>query len=393
MVIPLSLLQSGLSGEGFRRLILPDGDSLALRWIGDFSHFSPFSGVGTTVGALLFQKGEKTRWPVEVLRWERIPRLEIANRPPSDKFPRIDGKPVRQIPLQAEPSDRSKPESALRFFDPKKRETPFPASREVDRDVYPPIPDSTEDSPYVARLGVNAAGGGGVFWLRPEGPEPEGDYSGLIRVRNLADVGKRKVPEVVAELESTLLYPLVRWRDVDRFRVKSSGLILLPQDPLTRRGIPMEVMATRYPRTLAYLEIFRQMLESRAAYRKFQSRAPYWSLYNVCQETLSPIKVVWRRMDLHFRATVLLPDAKGRPLLPQETLAFVAVETIEEADYLAAVLNSPVTRQKLTSFSLAGSKGFGSPGVLPLLGIPRFDPHAPLHRDLADYGKTRRETP
>ena len=69
---------------------------------------------------------------------------------------------------------------------------------------------------YAARLGANAAGASGVFWLESDDPLDKP----LVNVRNLHDSGKRKVDRVEAALETALLFPLVRWRDADEYRMK-----------------------------------------------------------------------------------------------------------------------------------------------------------------------------
>ena len=244
-------------------------------------------------------------------------------------------------------------------------------------------------SPYVARLGANAAGASGVFWLE----NVERLDGALVSIRNLGDVGRRKVETVEAQVESALVFPLLRWRDVDEFAARRpTTAILLPQDPVRRRGIDDATMRRDFPTTLAYLNRFETTLRDRAAYRKFQSRAPFWSLYNVDEATFAPIKVVWRRMDSTIRAAVVSFDAeRRRPIIPQDTLSTVAVATLDEADYLAAVLNSPFIRRRVAASSVAGSKSFGSPGAFAALGVPRFIPTSPLCRALADFGRRRRE--
>ncbi|MBQ9126209.1 MAG: hypothetical protein IJY15_00440, partial [Thermoguttaceae bacterium] len=207
------------------------------------------------------------------------------------------------------------------------------------------------------------------------------------------DVGRRKVATVETQVESALVFPLLRWRDVDEFVARRpTTAILLPQDPARRRGIDDATMRRDFPAALAYLSRFETTLRDRAAYRKFQSRAPFWSLYNVDEATFAPIKVVWRRMDSTIRAAVVSFDAeRRRPIIPQDTLSTVAVATLDEADYLAAVLNSTPVRRRVAASSVAGSKSFGSPGAFAALGVPRFTPTSPLCRALAEFGRRRRE--
>jgi len=145
------------------------------------------------------------------------------------------------------------------------------------------------------------------------------------------------------------------------------------------------------PATWQYLERWADRFRRRAAYRRYQCRSPFYSLYNVGSYTLSPLKVVWRRMDRQIRAAVLepIPTPWGfRPVVPQETCSFIPTETAEEAYYLAALLNSPWVNHLVQATSLPGSKGFGSPGMLRWIRLKRFDPTDARHRKLAELAQT-----
>lgn len=309
--------------------------------------------------------------------------------PPSLNLPQ----PVefKTLPLFANAANAVSPTSEISAFPPTPRFSDFTQSTDSpDFGRFARfIPSDAADAPYVARLGANAAGASGVFWLE----NVERLDAALVAVRNLGDVGRRKVETVETQVESALVFPLLRWRDVDEFAVRRpTTAILLPQDPIRRRGVDAETMRRDFPAALAYLRRFETTLRDRAAYRKFQSRAPFWSLYNVDSTTFSPIKVVWRRMDSTLRAAVVPFDAaRRRPIVPQDTLSTVAVATLDEADYLAAVLNSTPIRRRVAASSVAGSKSFGSPGAFAALGVPRFAPVDAVCRALAEFGRRRRE--
>ena len=149
----------------------------------------------------------------------------------------------------------------------------------------------------------------------------------VIRVRNIAAKGKRSVPLVEHLVESELLFPLLRWADVDRFRAVPQTFVLMTQDPQRRRGIEEGLMRTRYPNAYAYLGRFRELLEDRAAYRRYQARAAFYSMYDVGPYTLAPVKVVWRRMDRRINAAVVEPVSDPRlgprPVVPQETCVLI----------------------------------------------------------------------
>jgi hypothetical protein len=189
------------------------------------------------------------------------------------------------------------------------------------------------------------------------------------------------------EAEAELIYPMLRWRDVSRYRAIPSAHILLTQDPHKRSGIEVERMQLHYPLALKYLQTFESLLTERAAYRRYQAAGPPWSMYNVGEYTLAPIKVVWRRMDRRLNAAVVAchedPLLGLRPIVPQETCVLVAVAASDEAHYVCALLNSAPVDEAVCSHSVRGGKGFGTPGMLNYLAIRKFDPQNDSHRALA----------
>ena len=448
-VVPKSLFQSRDAGNGFRRF---GSNPAATRptpfrvlEIDDFSEAPLFSGVSSKFATFCARRGEPTRYPLPVRRWRATAGDEAQTAQPSQSTQTNAtsaarrGRPRRTWRVEiadvgfASPTSDA-PGAPLRFDFPDAKRNAPPSSPQTsqtaesseldalverlfaenasvrslnrpaqspdfarfplfaaDADDASPVEPASElaASPYVARLGANAAGASGVFWLE----NVERLDETLVSVRNLGDVGRRKVETVETQVESALVFPLLRWRDVDEFAARRpTTAILLPQDPARRRGIDGETMRRDFPAALAYLNRFETTLRDRAAYRKFQSRAPFWSLYNVDEATFAPIKVVWRRMDSTIRAAVVPFDAeRDRPIIPQDTLSTVAVATLDEADYLAAVLNSTPVRRRVAASSVAGSKSFGSPGAFAALGVPRFVPTSSLCQTLAEFGRRRRE--
>jgi hypothetical protein len=235
---------------------------------------------------------------------------------------------------------------------------------------------------YSAHLGANSGGANGVYWV-----EVLGMAEGGVQVRNITARGKRRVEAVEQVIEPDLLYPLLRWSDVRRYSAMPRGHLLLAQDPAARTGIPEAVMRERYPRTLAYLERFRSLLASRAAYRRFQQRGPFYSMYNVGPYTMAPVKVLWRRMDRRINAAVVEerddPLLGRRPVIPQETCVLLACDSADEAHYVCAVLNSAAVNELVRASSVAGGKGFGTPGMLDFIPLRRFRSDDLRHLELA----------
>jgi hypothetical protein len=299
----------------------------------------------------LLKKGTATKYPVDYVKW----------LPGQGCFSQQD--------CLAEPIDPRAPSSPW-LVCPKNESV-----ADLRRMVGP--------SDYTAHLGANSGGANGVYWLEVLEKTDDG-----LLVQNMADKGKRQVEQVRAVIEPDLLYPLIRWGDVSRFSAKPSAHILLAQDVDTRKGIDEELMRRRYPMTLEYLERFRDMLVSRSAYRRYQGRSPFYSMYNVGRYSISPLKVIWRRMDRRINAAVVEvqddPLLGVRPAIPQETCVLIDCQSAAEAHYICAVLNSTPVNELISAHSVHGGKSFGTPGMLEFVKLRRFDADNRLHAELSE---------
>ena len=163
--------------------------------------------------------------------------------------------------------------------------------------------------------------------------------------------------------------------------------LFLPTARKRGRASPRIAWAANARKTLAYLRQFRSLLTARAAYRRYQDRQPFYSMYNVGPYTLSAAKVIWRRMDHEIRAAVVEtwddPLLGPRPVIPQETCVLIACISGDEAHYLCSLLNSSLVRDLVVAHSVAGGKGFGSPSILDYLPLRKFDPSDGRHVALA----------
>jgi len=355
MVITQTLFQTKGAGDGFRRFRLgAEGDWLEVLRVDDLVAVRPFSDAANFTSTILLRRGAPTQYPVPYFKWNS------------------NGENFRQRRYRAQPIDPSRPGSPW-FLQPEG------LTRDLDELVGP--------SDYTGYLGANTGGANGVYWVEILGPSDGGVPSGGVRVRNLARKSKRGIESVEGVIEPHLLYPLVRWADVARFRAVPSAHLLLAQDVDTRTGIEPAVMRRDYPRTLDYLERFERVLRSRAAYRRYQNNKAFYSMYNVGRYTVAPIKVVWRRMDRRINAAVVEPVEDPllgpRVVIPQETCVLIPCDSPAEAHYVCAVLNSSVVDFLVTAHSVCGGKGFGTPGMLDFVKLRRFDPGDPLHQELA----------
>jgi hypothetical protein len=291
---------------------------------------------------------------------------------------------ARKIELAARPIDAKRPTSPW-FVGPAEIKTRSVSEAPQDSSLtlrVSMVPPHIASADYTAHLGANSGGANAVYWL-----EVQGRGEGGVRVRNRAGKAKRSAECVEAVIEPDLVYPLLRWSDVARWSARPSGYVLLAQDPAARAGIDLERMSRDYPLTLAYLVRFQQVLTERAAYRRYQRRQPFYSMYNVGPYTLASAKVVWRRMDRQLRAAVVETiDDKylgRRPVVPQETCVLIAGESGDEAHYLCGMLNSKPVNAIVSAHCVSGGKGFGTPSILDYVPLRRFNPDDARHAELA----------
>ena len=201
-------------------------------------------------------------------------------------------------------------------------------------------------------------------------------------------------------LEPDFLFPILLGKDVNAWRADPSAWILMVQDPVHRRGIDEAFLESVARRTFEYLRSFEGILRERAAHRRYFSRptadggtketGPFYSMFNVGPYSLSSIKVVWNRMGNRLSAAVV-SDRDGRLVFPQETHCFFSASTVEEADFLGALLNSQWVQRFLQRLSPTSSKSFATPRVIHRLRIARFDSSKKVDQQLSGLGKRARE--
>jgi len=101
-------------------------------------------------------------------------------------------------------------------------------------------------------------------------------------------------------------------------------------------------------------------------------------MFAIGDYTFAPWKVVWTRVGNKIQATVI-----EQSIIPQETITLVACDSLAEADFIAALVNSIPFQFAAHSYSQAGGKSFGSPHVLENIRVVYFDPTNPTHLHLA----------
>ena len=362
-VITQTVFKTKGAGDGFRRFRLGDGQELKVLKVNDLVELQPFEGASNRTSTVVLEKGKATEYPVTYALWQKTKPGRIG----VDLDLADVEKCTRRTSFSAEPvNDEERTSPWL---------TVNPAAIVGLRKIIGP-------SLYKAYSGactwLNA-----VYWIEVK----EWRSDGKLVVRNRWDIGRAKARQTEGLIEPDLLYPLLRGRDVARWRASPSENILLTQDPVTRTGIDETLLKTRLSDTYAFLWKFRNELLARSGYRKFfsQSGAPFYSIYNVGTYTMEPYKVGWAREDVTLSCGVFsyAPfGASSKLIIPDQTVQFISFTNELEAHFVCAVLNS--------SPSVLLPLGYTTDittHIITVIAIPRFETGNPLHQALSSFSQ------
>lgn len=130
---------------------------------------------------------------------------------------------------------------------------------------------------------------------------------------------------------------------------------------------------------------FEPQLAQRGSYRRYQSGQPFWSTWSTGPYTFAPYKVLWKEMSGNrFCAAYIGPvddPALGvKIVVADHKLYFVPVDTLDEARYLAGVLNAPIVATAIAAYAAQLSLGTS---VIENLKLPQFNPDDQKHEELA----------
>ncbi len=310
-LITQSVFKTAGAGQGFRRFRLGSGTPLAVVHVDDMAALKPFAGASNRTSIVVLERGQPTKYPVTYNLWykpgggstvpEDVSLKEVTGEVTGEKI-------AAYREFYAQPVDEADPTSP--WITGRKR-----ALKAVRRVIG--------SSDYQARAGIctwlNA-----VYWLEVVARRPDG----LVVVNNILKGAKRKVEQVTAALETDLLYPLLRGRDVARWRAEPLATILVTHESgMKLKAIPEDEMKMRLPKTYRYLKQFKDTLRTRSGYRRyFTEDAPFYSMFDVGDYTFAPYKVVWPWISSSLVAAVIGSDDTGRVIVPEHNISLVAFD-------------------------------------------------------------------
>jgi methylase of polypeptide subunit release factors len=371
-VITQSLFKTAGAGAGFRRFLLPPHDRqprpVRVLHVDDMVALQPFEGASNRTAVMVLEKGEPTTYPVRYTVWRKVKGARFTYDSALEEV--INA--TKRLYFDAEPVDPSDPTSPWLTARPK---------------VIRAIRKVLGKSDYKAHEGVNTGGANAVYWVDIVYKRPDG----LVVVRNITEGARVRVNEVTEPIEPDLLYPLLRGRDVQRWKAEPSAYIIVPRlhnNP--NQVIPANQMQRQYPHTYGYLKRFEDVLLRRAdamVRSALERGEPFYFYGAVGTYTFAPWKVVWREQASTMTASVVgLKD--GKPVVPDHKLMLVGCASEDEAHFVCACLNSSIGQMVAVSYAVEIQM---NPHILEHIRIPRFDRKNPVHCRLAELSMQAHE--
>lgn len=370
-VITQSVFKTSGAAQGFRQFSIPksprESTPLSVLGVEDMVDLNPFEGATNRTALVMVEKGKKTQYPVPYVIWRkrRGPKLDYK----STLEDAVRG--TWRLDFVAEPVDSKDTTSAWLT---------------ATRNTIHTIRSILGPSYYAAHEGVNTGGANAVYWVEEVAKRP----GGLVVVKNLTEGARTAVGNVTEVVETSLLYPLLRGRDVQRWIAKPSAFILMVQDPVKRRGIDEKVMQRENPRTYHYLKKFEGVLRdrpSRGVSDMTKKGAPFYTMFAVGDYTLAQWKVVWREQASEMTASVVGIHNR-KVVIPDHKLMTVACANEDEAHYVCALLNSSVGRFIPLSYAVEIAM---DPHILEHISVPKYDRRNKVHQKLGSLSKRASE--
>jgi hypothetical protein len=363
-LITQSVFKTPGGGQGFRRFKLGSGVPIGVLVVDDMSGLKPFKGASNRTAAVVLAKGRTTKFPVSYNYWFKPGGGSVI---PEDMS--LDEMTSERVATYRQ--------FVAKPIDDKDATSAWITGRPIALGAVKKV---LGESAYQARVGVSTWLNG-VYWVDILEHRPDG----LVVVGNLTEAGKRKVESIQTAMENDLLYPLLRGRDVTRWKaVPTARIIVTHESGAGLRAIPEPEMASRFPKTYAYLRRFEEVLLSRSGYRRYFSEdAPFYSIFDIGEYTFAPHKVVWREQAAGLTAAVV-GSVGGSVIIPDHKLMMVAVKDEREAHYLCALLNSLPARFVVSSYGVMIQM---DTHVLEHIAIPRHSRNDPIHRALSKLSR------
>lgn len=215
-------------------------------------------------------------------------------------------------------------------------------------------------------------------------------------VKNFQNTGERskyKIPQTTFPLEKKYLHPLIKGVDIERFHIAESNFIVpFPYEKTnTRSPISITTLSKNSKLLAGYFNKFKQVFAQQTTYNEkiigAKHNTEFYSLARVGDYSFAPFYVAFRD-NSKWQAAVVgeVKTPWGELKRPQFQNHAVTISqnskgkfiSREEAHFICAILNAPVTESYILNSS--DSRSFK---INPTVFIPQFDKKNPIHTGLS----------
>jgi len=388
LLVPNAIINADPGSRAFRQFRLrPDKRDSGLFdpvdvpfravWLDDWSHMNPFAPDAANKPVFLIaKKGEQQAAQTPGSVWTRAPKVKISKG---------SWRLTRPMLVEARgsfaPIDSATPTSAWRF----------------QHDSRPTLLAGGSNT-YTFGKGLDTRGANGVYFVtvsRYTGAS--GTRKATVRIANVASEGRAKgITPAIGDVEASLVYPLLRGKDVQHWVAAPAEHMILPHDPEeVDRVLATTALQREYPKALSWLRRNKHFLSSRSTppsrnWNMTSTGNDWCRIDGPLRHMQSGYSVVVR--ELAARPAAALVEKRfdmrlnrdATPLIDHK-LMFCTVQTREEALYLVAMVNSTPMQDLLESFVNQTSV---SPKSMKRLPIPDYTASNDDMTELVDLAST-----
>jgi len=365
-LIPFTTLKTHASA-GFRKFLATRSSTIKVH---DLVELFPFEGAINRTSLICIKKYGKTSFPVSCTIWKKSIKENISTEASLNKVQKVT-------------------ERYDAILAPIKRNDAGTPWMIISEKAYEVLQKVMKPAKYRAYAGVYT-GVDGAYYVNIL--SKRGDN---LLIQNMHETGKKKLKQVQSLVETDLVYPLVRGRDVKRWLFGYSSYIIIPTDE-RGQNIPIQTMKIEYPKAYGYFLNFEEELKERSIYKLIGEKQGIWyGLYvDIGNYTFAKYKVVWKNVagkisgKAEFSAAVVGPVKDQflgeKVAIPNVKLMFVPINDEDEAHYICAILNSSITRLIVASYVI--ETGI-STHILQNVFVPTFDKKNKIHLELSSLSK------
>lgn len=374
-IINQNLLQAYGGGEGFRKFMIKEKIPIKVLRVDDYVEVEPFlsSGASNKTAVIIMQKGKKTEYPVVYNKWSKIERGVIDSEASLESvLSKIDFISLQACPVNSKMDNSS-----------------WMIGTAADINIYK---DMYGKSDYEARKGVDTSANG-IFWV-----QKIGEVRGRFIIRNTPENSKKKIPQFEGPIEPKYLYPLVRGKDLKKWKCNTPYYVIIPYEETMKKPISKELLHKNSPNLYKYFydEKFNEyskdilnILTTRGTYIKHYANqnVPEYVLYNIGKYTSAPYKVIWKALTSKGMEACVVGKLDGKIIVPDHNNVMIPFDNESEAFYVCAMINSKIVGKFIDSYIA----WFKSNHILDNINIPPYDLGNPLHVKLTELSKLAHE--